>query len=134
MRHTRTTRLFLILLATASFLSTPDRALCIGFNGHLAVEPYAEPDLECCPAGGPSLGSETAWVDDVCGPCRDVALPLWTVTRPVRDELPSPVPTQLALPDMAMPAPADLAHGPGGLAGATTFLPNRLRPTTVLRC
>ncbi|HEU4333766.1 MAG TPA: hypothetical protein VFT32_04670 [Candidatus Eisenbacteria bacterium] len=89
----------LIALAVGGLLTHPDQALCIGADGHLAVEAAAGAGRECCPAdGGESATREIALTTDSCGPCLDLVLPLVSVTRTAKDESASPLPLATMIP------------------------------------
>lgn len=104
-------RALLIALAVAGLLTHPDQALCIGADGHLAVEAAAGSGRDCCPAdGGASAARENSWTNDSCGPCRDLTLPLWTVMRAGKDESAAPPPPPPMIPVFGASAPPIAAH------------------------
>jgi hypothetical protein len=76
----RLARLSTLVLALVACSFTPGGALlCLGFDGHVAVELAAG---RCAPASGAQAGGEQALSgDDCCGPCLDVTLDTPVPTR-----------------------------------------------------
>ena len=136
MRHLPTTavaRSFLALLALASLLLQTDRALCIGVDGHLAVEAAAGPEGDCCPADRTEpVDSPADLTKDSCGPCLDVSLPPWNLTRLVKDDASLDVVTASAA-ETLRPASTDRRSAVTA-SGSPDFRQGRSHLTAVLRC
>jgi hypothetical protein len=123
-------RALLIVLAVAGLLTHPDQALCIGADGHLAVESAAGSGRDCCPADGEaSAAREIAWMNDSCGPCVDLALPLWTVTRTAKDESAAPLPPATMVPAFGTTAQPMSARAAGAIPTPSA---NRTSPSSIL--
>lgn len=76
----RLARLSTLALALVACSFTPGgMLLCLGFDGHVAVELAAG---RCAPASGAQAGGEQSVSgDDCCGPCLDVTLDTPVPTR-----------------------------------------------------
>ena len=121
------------LLALASLLLHTDRALCIGVDGHLAVEAAAGPEGDCCPVDRTEPGhSPAGFKGDSCGPCLDVSLPPWNLSRLVKDDASLDVVTASAA-ETLRPASTDRRSAVTPHL-STDFRQSRSRLTAVLRC
>lgn len=83
-------RVCLILLSLLGILAQPGRALCIGPDGHLAVEVSCVSLIDRfvhSPDEGPVCSASL--VSSSCGPCRDLELPLWTLAPTSREDIAS---------------------------------------------
>lgn len=61
------------VLALSSFLLPSGLAICIGPDGHVAIELVSQGGLPCCDAPATSTGAESC-VPESGSPCEDIAL------------------------------------------------------------
>lgn len=129
----RVTALVPTLLALCSFLLPSGWTVCIGADGHVAVEPVAQAGAACCaPADAPS--GTASCVPGPDSDCQDVELAFGAagVPRPDPDAGAAQDGQWITLPGMTHPSPAclrppqspaDMIAHPASGAG-----------TTILRC
>jgi len=122
------------LFALCALMPPSGWTLCIGSQGHLAVEPAAIDGTSCCdsPSG---LSAGVTRPSDACDPCEDVRLSTGpALIAKSESGLSAPASTawiaSAARPVIAPPAQIGSAH-PAGAASPPRSAPRR---TPILRC
>jgi hypothetical protein len=135
MSHPRRTfaRVAALALVLTSFLPPAGWTLCIGPDGHVAVEPAPEAGGPCCATPGAGEAADPC-TPEACSPCADVALTAGAAlaASPAPSGRPQLAPAGIAalLPPLAPPLTSALPVACAGGRCACLSSPTR---TTVLR-
>lgn len=117
-------RVLLVFLAFFGLLADSGHTLCVGADGHAALEHVAEKPMTCEPPA-PETEAQAAFIADCCGPCSDSEVRVWAALRAsgATGARPGTTPTPAAFPETTLP-PSAAATRPA------VPLPNPQAPST----